>query len=128
MIHSFIYNNFRKLDALQSLHPKVQDSYLVPPEGEEETEQQSDITEQVLEIAKQTRETLLAKNKNGKMGFLRRNSNGTTGYHFLKNGNDNDDEANEKPVTIGNLCEGLQQNSYSMNSFIEDKKNKAKPS
>ena len=61
------------------------------------------------------------------MGFLRRNSNGTTGYHFLKNGDDNDDETNEKPVTIGNLCEGLQQNSYSMNNFIEDKKNKANP-
>lgn len=37
------------------------------------------------------------------MGFLRRNSNGTTGYHFLKNGDSNDDETKEKPLTIGKI-------------------------
>ena len=65
------------------------------------------------------------------MGFLRRNSNGTTGIHLIQNESD-DEETDmshyEKPVTIGNLCEGLQTNSYSMNSFTEDKKNKNKPS
>ncbi len=60
------------------------------------------------------------------MGFLRRNSNGTTGYNFLCN--ENETQLPEKTLTIGNLCEGLQQSSYSMNSFLEDKKNKTKPS
>lgn len=65
------------------------------------------------------------------MGFLRRNSNGTLGYNFLSNSDHSEETAEsqseEIPVTIGNLCDGLQPNSYSMASFSEDKKNKAKP-
>lgn len=65
-----------------------------------------------------------------KMGFMRRNSNGTLGYNFLKNSQvtDEQSEANEKSVTIGNLSEGLQANLYTMASFAEDKKDKSKPS
>jgi hypothetical protein len=82
-----------------------------------------------------------------KLGFLRRNSNGTTGYNFLKNSgpikdeavdeeNENESEEEEseaagpieKPLTIGNLLEGLQANSWTMASFNEDKKIKTKPS
>jgi hypothetical protein len=63
------------------------------------------------------------------MGFLRRNPNGTTGYHFLSHSSYEDKEIHsEKPVTIGNLCEGLQSNSYSMSGYVEDKKNKTKSS
>lgn len=63
------------------------------------------------------------------MGFLRRNTNGSTGYHFLKQKNDPAAEGeSEKLVTIGNLCEGLQQSSYSLAGFLEEKKNPAKPS
>jgi bromodomain-containing protein 7/9 len=49
--------------------------------------------------------------------------------HYLTNRDDNssDQQDNEKSVTIGNLCEGLQAGSYSMSSFSEDKKNKSKP-
>jgi len=35
------------------------------------------------------------------MGFLRRNSNGTTGYNFLKNSLNSDVNLQEKSVTIG---------------------------
>lgn len=114
----------QKLDALQQSYPKVQDSYLIPPEGEDNNDEDEDITEEVLEVARKAKEKLEAKNKNGKIGFLRRNSNGTTGYHFLKS---EDDDDTEKTVTIGNLCEGLQQSNYSMSNFTEDKKNKTKP-
>jgi hypothetical protein len=67
------------------------------------------------------------------MGFLRRNPNGTTGYNFLKNScvsqeSGINQNVQEKSVTIGNLYEGLQPNSYSMASFAEDRKNKTKPS
>lgn len=58
------------------------------------------------------------------MGFLRRNSNGTTSLNFLNQ----EENKNEKQLTIGNLCEGLDANLYSMNGFNEDRKNKAKPS
>ena len=58
------------------------------------------------------------------MGFLRRNSNGTTSLNFLNQ----EENKNEKQLTIGNLCEGLDSNLYSMSSYTEDKKNKAKPS
>ncbi len=74
-----------------------------------------------MEVARKAKEKLEAKNKNGKVsnhswyaindsclkiiwkkkiGFLRRNSNGTTGYHFLKS---EDDDDTEKTVTIGKI-------------------------
>lgn len=67
------------------------------------------------------------------MGFLRRNSNGSLSYNFIKNSallkdSNLNEECTEKTVTIGNLSEALQPNSYSMTSFIEDKKNSTKPS
>lgn len=114
------------------------------------------------------------------MGFLRRNSNGSTGYHFLRksgpivkkdrensnalstikkemtetkeeennngetemeednkdeNNQDEDededeqvDESRELPLMFGGLVEGLQSNSWTMASFLEDKKNKSSPS
>lgn len=34
----------------------------------------------------------------------------------------------EKSVTIGNLMDGLQPASYSMTNFIDEKKDKTKPS
>jgi len=55
--------------------------------------------------------------------MARRNSNGTTSLNFLNQ----EENKNEKQLTIGNLCEGLDSNLYSMSSFTEDKKNKAKP-
>jgi hypothetical protein len=66
------------------------------------------------------------------MGFLRRNPNGTTGYNFLKNScvsqdSDINQDVQEKSVTIGNLYDGLQPNSYSTTSFADDRKNKSKP-
>ena len=120
-------------------------SYLVPPEGEDDADANATATDepydhdqlarQIKELAKQAAERLAAKNKSGKMGFLRRNSNGTTGFNYLPNGAANNnqpsaqtDDAAEKTLTIGNLSEGLQQSSYSMASFIEEKKNKTKPS
>lgn len=116
------------------------------------------------------------------MGFLRRNSNGSTGYHFLRksgpivkkerensnssltikkemaeenntdetemmeednkedvnkdqnnqdeddNEDDQIDESRELPLMFGGLVEGLQSNSWTMASFLEDKKNKSSPS
>lgn len=59
-----------------------------------------------------------------KLGYLRRNSNGTTSMNFLNQ----DDNTIDKQLTVGNLCEALDSGSYSLNSFIEEKKNKAKPS
>lgn len=59
------------------------------------------------------------------MGFVRRNSNGTIQMNFL--GKSEDSESQERILTIGNLYEGLQAGSYSMSSFIEEKKNKTKP-
>lgn len=121
----------QKIDAIQqqqhNYNPYQQkDSYLVPPEGlDTNDDEQEDIDEEVRELANEASARLASKNQNGKMGFLRRNSNGTTGYNFLKN--NGDEEMKDKSVTIGTLCEGLQQSSYSMNSFIEDKKNKSKP-
>jgi len=75
---------------------------------------------------------------------LRRNSNGTLGYHIIQGNNDKekssgdeddceekgsddketDEKIAEKAVTIGNLMEGLQASSYSMASYAEEKKNK----
>ncbi len=74
------------------------------------------------------------------MGFLRRNSNGTLGYHIIQNTSSRDDEEAdeddekvevgmaEKAVTIGNLMEGLQASSYSMASYVEEKKDKSSAS
>ena len=65
------------------------------------------------------------------MGYLRRNTNGSLSYNFIKNSalvKNNSGECTEKTVTIGNLSEALQPNSYSMTSFMEDKKNNSKPS
>lgn len=64
------------------------------------------------------------------MGYLKRNSNGCLSYNFIKNSAQikKEDNDQEKTVSIGNLSEGLQPNSYSMSSFIEEKKNSTKPS
>lgn len=64
------------------------------------------------------------------MGYLKRNTNGCLSYNFIKNSAQIKKEANdsEKAVSIGNLSEGLQPNSYSMSGFVEDKKNSSKPS
>ena len=116
----------------------AKESYLVPPEGEPDEENDpeyvEEITEEIQKLAREAANRLAAKNKHGKIGFLRRNSNGTTGYNFLKNSShveenvDEEEELLEKPVTIGNLCEGLQPNSFTMTSFLDEKKNKTKPS
>lgn len=37
-------------------------------------------------------------------------------------------ELTERPLTIGNLQEGLQPNSWTMTSFTEEKKNKSSAS
>ncbi|CAF0834997.1 unnamed protein product [Brachionus calyciflorus] len=105
------------------------DSYIVPPEGEDFDE---DITEQVKQMAALASQRLADKNKHGKMGYLRRNSNGSLSYNFLKNSDcvkdsEDNEECSEKTVTIGNLSEALQPNSYSMTNFIEEKKTSTKP-
>jgi hypothetical protein len=91
---------------------QVKESYLVPPEGdpdeEDDPEYVDEITEEIQKLAREAAKRLAVKNKHGKIGFLRRNSNGTTGYNFLKNSshaNDKEDtqELFEKPVTIGLL-------------------------
>lgn len=91
---------------------QVKESYLVPPEGEPDEEEDSEyvdeITEEIQKLAREAAKRLAAKNKHGKIGFLRRNSNGTTGYNFLKNSSREDSkedtqELREKSVTIGLL-------------------------
>jgi hypothetical protein len=107
-------------------------TYLIPPEGEEDNnDNNEDISEQVKQIAAVAAKKLADKNKNGKVGYLKRNSDGTIEYHYLKNAssscvstnNNNEVDPSEKPVSIGNLREGLTQASYSMASFSEDRKN-----
>jgi hypothetical protein len=68
------------------------------------------------------------------MGILRRDSNGALTMHYLDNKSSAtisstylEQQETEKAVTFGNLVDVLQPNSYSMSSFIEDKKNKSKP-
>ncbi|RNA42835.1 bromodomain-containing 7 isoform X2 [Brachionus plicatilis] len=102
------------------------DSFIVPPEGQDVDE---DITEKVKEIAALAAQRLTEKNPHGQMGFLKRNKNGCLSYNFIKNSAQIKKEENniEKTVSIGNLSEGLQPNSYSMTTFIEDKKNSSKP-
>lgn len=78
------------------------------------------------EAAKQAAEKLAKKYPKSQLGYLRRNSNGTSSLKFL---DQKDFDTNEdKQLTIGNLCEGLDAKKYSMSSFIEEKKDKAKPS
>ena len=55
---------------------------------------------------------------------MRRNSNGASTFNFINK----DDNIGEKDLTVGNLCEALDSGSYSLTSFAEEKKNKAKPS
>ena len=92
----------------------VKESYLVPPEGEPDDEYDDDaeygdsVAYEVQKLARDAARRLKAKNKHGKIGFLRRNSSGTTGYNFLKNSaptNDTDQSLDhiEKLVTIGTI-------------------------
>jgi hypothetical protein len=55
---------------------------------------------------------------------LRRNSNGTTSLNFLNQY----ENTGDKQLTVGAFCDVLNSGSYSLNSFAEEKKNKAKPS
>jgi bromodomain-containing protein 7/9 len=140
MVHSksskvFANRNFNfRLDDSKPL----KESYLVPPEGEPddnlEDEYANAIHQEVLQLADNAAKRLAVKNEHGQIGFLRRNSNGTTGYNFLKHSSPLESknpyekqDGLEKPVTIGNLSEGLQPSSFSMSSFLEEKKNKTKP-
>ena len=99
---------------------QVKESYLVPPEGEPDEEDDpeyvEEITEEIQKLAQKAAKRLAAKNKHGKIGFLRRNSNGTTGYNFLKNSsrvdpNEDTQELSEKSVTIG-LLQFIQRRNY----------------
>lgn len=144
-----IENSIVLADSFENLDgTRKKETYLMPPEGQDETDldlneeeiqsRADEILLSVQQLAKQASDQFIQKNSKGKIGFLRRNSNGTTGYHIIDNSaaltckSDEDPDENttaevEKSVTIGNLMDGLQQASYSMNNFIDEKKEKTKP-
>ncbi|XP_071812666.1 bromodomain-containing protein 7-like [Apostichopus japonicus] len=98
------------------------------PEGTDDLtdEEASGVIQEVLEAAKEARDRLTTKMANSKMGFLRREQDGTTSLNFVNPANiahPHDRHA----VNLGKLTSKLMHGAGSLPGFREDKRNKANP-
>lgn len=98
------------------------------PEGSDDlTDQEAqNVIQEVLQAAKEAKDRLTTKAPQSKMGFLRRDKDGTTTLNFV-NPSNLAHPLDPKAVNMGMLTGKLSHGTGSIPGFREDKRNKANP-